>query len=150
MRLVAVLGILLSVATLAHAGAWGAGSFENDDALDWVAKCIKSMTTSPVASAFDAVLRGKYVEAPDGSAAVVAAEVVAGALGRPSTKMPAELRTWIQRQPREELSRLAPVARRALARVLDPTVSELHQLWTETSPDRWRAEVADLQSRLGR
>src|SRR2546430_16610875 len=65
----------------AYAGAWGDGNFENDDALDWVADCVKSATPVPVSAAIDGAVRSKYIEAPEGSAAVAAAEVVAAALG---------------------------------------------------------------------
>jgi len=132
----------------AYAGAWGDGSFENDDALDWVADCVKSATPVPVSAAIDAAVRSKYIEAPEGSAAVAAAEVVAAALGKPSSKLPSELRAWVQRQSTEQLAQLAPAARTALARILDSKVSELRQLWSEGKPNTWSQNIVELQSRL--
>jgi hypothetical protein len=137
-------------AAAAQAGTWGDGSFENDDALDWVVDCTKANSIAPVRTALDAALRAKYLDASEGSAAVAAAEVVAAALGRPSPKLPSELNAWIQRQPTDQLARLAPLAQRALFRVKDPKVSELRQLWSEGKPNEWLAVIANLESRLAR
>src|SRR2546428_14168707 len=154
MRTLATAGTLLLFMTLtvklAQGGAWGAGSFENDDALDWVALCVKSTTDSPVTAALDTAVRVAYIQAPDGSAAVAAAEVVAAALGRPNPQLPAALRTWIQSRSRERLVQLAPDARRALTRITDSAVSELQQLWSESNSPQWRTAIADLVSRLGK
>jgi hypothetical protein len=133
-----------------HAGAWGTGSFDNDDALDWADDCAKAISLAPLVAAFDAAIRNKYIEAPDGSNAVAAAEVVAAALGKPNPKLPAKLQAWIQRQPIEDLKRLTPQAQTALTRVFDPKASELRQLWSEGKPNKWPEAIAELQSRLGR
>ena len=138
------------VAAAANAGAWGEGSFENDDALDWVAECIRAKGVAPVAHAFQAVLQTSYVEAPQGSVAVAAAEVVAAALGKPSQTLPPELQAWVRRQQPGQLVQLAPTARKTLARVQDQKISELAQLWTEGKPNRWSAVIAELVVRLGR
>lgn len=150
MKVVAGLLVSLLLASLAHAGAWGEGSFENDDALDWVAECTRASSVTPVAAALDAALSGKTLEAPEGSVAIAAAEVVAAALGRPSAKLPPELGGWVRRQPSEQLARLAPVAKKALARIRDAKVSELRQLWAEGKPNKWLDVVAELESRLGK
>jgi hypothetical protein len=140
----------LVFAGFVHAGAWGTGSFDNDDALDWADECTRSTSVASLVTAFDAAVRNKYVEAPDGSRAVAAAEVVAAALGKPNPKLPSGLRAWVQRQPSANLASLAPQARAALARVLDPKASELRQLWSEGKPNKWPEVVAELQSRLGK
>jgi hypothetical protein len=150
MKVIVALLASLVFAAYAYAGAWGEGSFENDDALDWVAECARSSSVAPVRAALSAALRGEYLEAPDGSVAVAAAEVVAAALGKPSANFPTELRAWIQRQSSEQLASLAPVARKAVARVRDPRVSELHQLWSEGKPNKWSDVIAELESRLER
>lgn len=140
----------LVLVTIAHAGAWGEGSFENDDALDWVAKCTRSNSVATIQAALNAALRGKTLEAAEGSAAVAATEVVAAALGKPSPKLPPKLREWIQRQPPEQIARLAPLARKALVRVRDPKLSELGQLWAEGEPNKWLDVIGELESRLGK
>jgi hypothetical protein len=150
MRTLAVLLLSLFVAASARAGAWGEGSFENDDALDWAAECSHSNGTDPVAQALRTALDAKYIEASSASAAVAAAEVVAAALGKPSTKLPADLQSWVRRQPAGSLSQLAPLARKVLARVQDPKTSELRQLWSEGKENGWARVIADLAARLGK
>lgn len=142
--------LLLYVAATAHAGAWGEGSFDNDDALDWVAQCTASKNVAPVSLALTAALDGEYIEAPTTSAAVAAAETVAAALGKPSSKLPVDLQSWVTRQPAGSLAKFAPLARKALARIQDPKISELVQLWSEGKPSGWRAAITDLQARLGK
>jgi hypothetical protein len=146
--------VLLTFATLlvsatAQAGTWGIGSFENDDAADWVVECTQSKSMAPVAQALAAVLQADFVEAPDAAMAIAAAETVAAALGKPSKQLPDELRAWIDRQPRAKLAELAPNAKKALARILDPEGSELPQLWSESDNKKWTATVAELMARLG-
>ena len=139
----------LLVSSVAQAGVWNVGSFENDDALDWVSECTQSSSITPVTRAFETVLQAEYIEAPDGAIAIAAAEAVAAAVGKPSESLPAELRVWIERQPREKLAQLAPTARKALTRILDPKVSELQQLWSEGDNRKWTAAVTELAARLG-
>jgi hypothetical protein len=145
---IVIAAVLGATSSSAQAGAWGEGSFENDDALDWVGTCVRSISTSPVREALERALRGGYLEAPEGSSAVAAAEVVAAAKGRPNPKLPAELATWLKRRGPQPLSQLAPLAMRALTRIRDPKTSELRQLWDEGKPAKWLAAVAELESRL--
>jgi hypothetical protein len=142
--------LCLLLLSTAQAGAWGEGSFENDDALDWVARCTQSSGIALLSLTLNAIVEAEYIEAPDGSAAVAAVEVVAAALGKPSTKLPAELRAWIQRQSADKISQLAPLAKKALGRIQDPKVSELKQLWSEGKPNKWNAAIAELSARLGK
>src|SRR5258708_25586982 len=100
--------------------------------------------------ALESALTGKMLAAPEGSIAVAAVEVVAAALGRPGPGLPPELKAWIERRPPGELAGLAPAARKALARVRDSSVSELHQLWSQGKPNGWTLAVAYLEARLGR
>lgn len=148
MRLLLVTGLSFLLPLLAHAGAWGSSSFENDDALDWVGNCADGRAGASVSAAFAAVLTGDYVQAPDGSAAVAAAEVVAAAVGKPPSDPPTELAACAQRLPTEDIRKLAAIARQALSRILDPKRSELSQLWAEAMSETWRREMADLEARL--
>ena len=62
-------------------GAWGCGSFENDDAVDWVYE-FESSGVAAVASALEhvsSIAEDEYLEAPEASAAIAAAEIVAAA-----------------------------------------------------------------------
>jgi hypothetical protein len=146
-----VLALLAFLALpVAHAGAWGAGSFENDEALDWVAECAHTDGIAMVTRTLDQALNAKYIETTEGTAAIVAAEVVAAALGKPSAALPRDLRDWMHRQSLDKLTQLAPNAKKALARIHDSKLSELAQLWKESKlNDKWRAAIAELSSRLG-
>lgn len=143
-------GLSFLLPLLAHAGAWGTGSFENDDALDWVGDCADGKAGASVSAAFAAVLSGDYIQAPDGSAAVAAAEVVAAAMGRPPSDPPTGFAACTKRLPTEDMWKLAAIARQALSRILDPKISELGQLWAEANSEAWRREIADLEARVAR
>src|SRR5262245_15156924 len=128
-------------------GAWGHGSFANDDALDWVASLLRN-GSSAIVRALNAVPESDddYLEAPSASVAVAAAEVVAAQAGSPSAKLPAEVSAWVasQSQPAPELVALA---QRAVERVLRR--SELRDLWADSKKsEAWQAEVAGLLTRL--
>lgn len=70
-------------------GAWGSGSFDNDDALDWVNDLEGSKGTAVIEFALQAVLdESDYLEAPECSAALCAAEVVAALKGAPGQGLP--------------------------------------------------------------
>ena len=150
MRRLLVTGLCVLLPLLAHAGAWGSGSFENDDALDWIGDCADGRADASVSAAFAAVLSGDYIQAPEGSAAVAAAEVLASAVGKPPSDPPTELAACVKRLRAENVRTLAATARQALARVLDPKISELSQLWAEAESEAWRRKIADLQARLAR
>lgn len=81
-------------------GAWGVGSFENDDAGDFLGDVTDSGDLSLIREALDNVLTStEYVEAPDACMAIVAAEVVAAALGRPTlaAQQEEDLTRWLSR-----------------------------------------------------
>jgi hypothetical protein len=135
--------------TGAHAGAWGDGSFENDDAMDWVAECVRATSPGLVKAAFDRALNADVVEAPDASAAIAAAEVVAASLGKPSPVFPENLKAWLAGQPRAQIAAQAALAERALTKIEDAQHSELRQLWSEGKLNQWLSKVQALQSRIG-
>ena len=61
-------------------GAWGRGSFDNDDAADWALELEAADNLLPLADAFD--LPTGYLEAPDGCIALAAAEVLLALAGK--------------------------------------------------------------------
>ena len=135
----------------ALAGAWDMGPFDNDDALDWVYELEASNDLSAVKAALSAAAnQGAYIEAPTGSAAVAAAEVVAALLGRASPQLPPEVTSWVDGRTLAKDDALVELARTAIARVQDSTNSELAELWSE-SPEllsEWRSSLSDLDGRL--
>ena len=143
------LALSFALSSPALAGAWGTGSFENDDALDWAAQCTQSSGPPAVAAALKAALSADFIEAPDGAMAIAAAEVVAAARGKPGAKLPDTLRAWLQRQPQSQIARLAPLAQQALARVNGSAdQSELKQLWSGKDAQTWNKLMANLAARL--
>jgi hypothetical protein len=136
-------------------GAWGAGHFENDDAMDWTYELERSSSTAILDSAFNPLLPKKrffggqkeprYIEAPDATIALAAAEVVAALAGR-SGRLPDNVRTWVSGR-NGATQDLKAKAREAVGRILDD--SELKQLWEESDDfDQWQRNVEDTLSRL--
>lgn len=138
-------------------GAWGYGSFENDDALDWVYTLQESQGFSLIIQASDAILSssGDYLDASDCANALAAAETVAALAGRPAKALPEEVIHWVEEQKaglfqtRQLVDeQLISKAKRAVHAVLSD--SELKELWEETDGfEDWEAVVADLLERLG-
>lgn len=138
-------------------GAWGWGSFENDEALDWVFDLEQSRDLSVIAATLDTILDNEdgYLDATDCSMALAAAETLAALAGRPEPELPEEVASWVKDR-QQESSQEGPLvdeslvdrARRATEAVLFD--SELKELWEETDEfERWEATVADLLGRLG-
>ena len=132
-------------------GAWGIGSFENDDAGDFLADATESGDISLLLEVLDNVLTStEYVEAPDATQAIVAAEIIAAALGRPTlaAQREEELSHWLARIRPTIDGELAAQAREALSRILAPN-SELRELWEETDDfSEWQASVVELMQQL--
>ncbi len=132
-------------------GAWGTGSFDNDDAGDFLAEVTDSGDLALVREVLDNVLTStEYVEAPDACQAIVAAEIVAAALGRPTlaAQRRDDLARWLASiRPKIEADLVAQ-AREALSRILAEN-SELRELWEETDDfAEWRALVSELGQQL--
>lgn len=129
-------------------GAWGTGSFENDDALDWIFELENAKGFQFLADTFEIVLDQKegLPEAPDCTVAICAAEVTAGLLGNPSDDLPEEVMEWMEGQP-DPSSALLRLATNALNVIMKR--SELKELWKETDDyDEWRELVLDVRDRL--
>ena len=128
-------------------GAWGSGSFENDDALDWFAE-LEAEGLRAAGHALSAVeqLAPEYLEASTCSAGLAAAEVVAALRGRPASDLPDDVRAWLAGVS-DDPEALLPTARRAVE--LIAADSELKDLWVESADYRaWQSAVEDLQARL--
>ena len=148
MKQFALLLVTLLACKICLAGAWGVGSFDNDDAMDWSQLCIESKGHAVIASTLQTAMKSGAIEAPEGAMAVAAAEVVAASKGRPNNALPKELADWLSRQPKQEIAKLVPEARKALMRVKDSQDSEVRQLWTESTHKQWVDAIAELVARL--
>jgi Domain of unknown function (DUF4259) len=130
-------------------GAWGYSAFENDDALDWVTELERSDSTAILVEAFDVILEleGDYVELPEASIAIAAAEVLAGLMGQADPSLPEVVRAWIERQKQEEVdAAVVEKARRAINVVLAD--SELQGVWEDAGNLDWKVCVEGLMRRL--
>lgn len=131
-------------------GTWGPDSFENDDAADWFAQFCDDPGEQMISDALAKVTEtsaNDYLEAPECSVAIAAAEVIAALKGFPSPKLPDEARECLSGLEIKSDSDLVSSALKALRRVT--TDSELKELWDEAeNPDEWYAAVGNLEERL--
>jgi hypothetical protein len=149
--LLATLLIATMLFATARAGSWGTGSFDNDDAADFVVDVVAQGSTQPLRAALLQAASGKgYLEAPDAAAALAAAEMVAAARGKPTSaaKGNSDVTGWVGRTHPTVDPALVADALRAVDRILGED-SELRELWSESEQyDAWRAGVAELRAHL--
>lgn len=126
-------------------GAWAATAFENDDASDWVNE-LKGEGVDFVRGGLT-VTEGDYLEGPEGSVVVAAAEVVAAAGGSPTPRLPESVATWVQAHGAGMDDNDVVLALAALARVAGEN-SELAELWAEGDDLGWSQSIEDLRHRL--
>jgi hypothetical protein len=131
-------------------GAWGADSFENDDASDWLADFCEGPDTESTAAALSTVSEmaaADYLEAPDCCVAIAAAEVVASQKGAPNANLNDEAKTCLRSLEGKANHGLVSLALKALERI--KTNSELKELWDESeNPAEWYQAVGNLESKL--
>lgn len=126
-------------------GAWGLQSFDNDDALDWLAELTESTDLSVLTAALE--FEENYIESPEACNALAASEVVLALLGKPRCELPQEAQEWVESNPLDAKPLIAS-AKQALTLVLGEN-SELKELWQESDQFvAWQQDVQDLLSRL--
>ena len=130
---------------------WGTGSFENEDAQGFLGR-LHSLGIEDLKPILARAADQDYLEAPESSIAVAAAEVVAalGSAFKDETASSATLRQvvdWISKSESGAPPDLVDLARRAVDRVR--TNSELKDLWLEAEGlNEWSAALRDLTKRL--
>jgi len=129
-------------------GGWGTGSFENDDAMDWLSR-LAAIGPADLAKIFtQAADDPAYLEAPAASIVVAAGEVLAALNGSPASAPPPAIDEWVKKYRRISTPELNALAVRALERVRRD--SELKDLWMEADGlNDWTGVIRDLQTRLG-
>ena len=128
-------------------GAWGTGSFENDDAADWLASLGTLAPEDLMKILAQASDDPGYLEAPVAYLVVVAGEVVAALSGTPAQGAPSAIVDWARKHPQAFTPELKAVAIRALDRVRRN--SELKDLWLEADGlNDWIGAIRELQVRL--
>lgn len=126
-------------------GTFGAGGFDNDDALDWVWKLDHAPDTRLLSEALVRVTEGDGCQ--DDIAcrtAIAAAEVVAALRGKPTLDLPAEVSAYVKRVGAPPSEALVAQALQAVDRVR--TTSGLRDLWGDSA--RWLDSVTKLKVRL--
>lgn len=129
-------------------GGWGTGSFENEDAQDFLGE-LDSLAIDELKQklAYAADHEG-YLEAPECGVAVAAAEVVATGKGAPPVTVPQQITEWVSKIEGTPSREMSDLARRAVERVR--TNSELKDLWQEAEGlNDWSAGLRNLEERLG-
>lgn len=131
-------------------GAFGAKSFENDDAMDWLDDFERdgaSAVARALATVDDAGPED-YVDALDAGPALAAAEIVAAAQSGDISRLPDEAHAAFATHRAEiDVAELAPLAATATERVL--TNSELRELWEDSDDfDEWKADIVELQEQF--
>jgi hypothetical protein len=113
-------------------GAWGAGNFENDEALDWVWILEESTGLGVVEAAIaDVLVSSEYLDAGVGCIGLAAAEVIAALRGRPAGDLPEEVSTWVRAQAVAPGDVLVRDCLAAVARIRSDDESELREMWEE-------------------
>ena len=127
-------------------GAFSIDNFDNDDAADWLADLAEPTATLQLAAALKLDDSG-YLEAPQCSVALAAAEIVAALGGHPSSSLPDKAAAIVDRLGVAARPALTHAAIRAVKLVAQG--SELQELWDETEDAAaWHQLLRDLQSRL--
>ena len=138
-------------------GAWGAGNFENDMALDFVYMLQNTDDLKLIENVADRILNTdltddhNYLDADDATEIIVAGEVIALLEGKPASKLPEDLTDW---QQKHTLT-VAPELRQRVLQALKLAFadSELRELWEEGGVEsedflEWEANVNELIIRL--
>jgi hypothetical protein len=126
---------------------WGTGSFENEDAQKFLAQ-LNTLSVDDVSHILAEAGEQDYVQAPESSVAVAAAEIVASAKGAPPQALPPQIVEWMGKIEGAPSAKMVEVARTAVNKVR--LSSELKDLWLEAEGlNEWSAALRDLEKRLG-
>jgi hypothetical protein len=128
-------------------GAWGIGSFENDNAADWIDDFAEDPELDYVLDALTLVTENDdSIDGDAAEAAIAAAEIVAALKKQPHPELKEAVGKWVAQQPPADESLIA-LALRAIDRI--KTNSELQLLWEETEKSgAWQLELDRISDRL--
>jgi len=125
---------------------WGTGSFENEHAQNWLAQ-LSQLTMDDLTEMLRRANESEYLAAPEASAVVAAAELIAAAGGAPGIILPREISDWIARVEGSPSTNFRGIAGQAVDKVRRN--SELRDLWLQADGlNEWSAALRDLESRL--
>ena len=127
-------------------GAWGYKPFDNDDACDWLGDLQEGDDLTLLVETF-AAADTDYLEAPEASCILAAAEVLLALLGR-GRELPEDAQEWVVSHTELNAALLKPAALTALEMLLGENC-ELDELWSESDEHAlWRADVQEMMDRL--
>ena len=133
-------------------GTWGAGTVDNDTAVDWMYGLGEVPDLSLIQGTLDRALAGgdDYLDAADAEEGIAAAEAVARLLGnfglRNDYTRPMD--DWVSWMPERPSPELLTKARRLVTRVQQKP-SELLDAWAKSGAiEAWSRSLADLMIRL--
>ncbi len=134
-------------------GTWGAGTLDNDTAVDWIYGLGEVSDLSLIEGTLNRALAvgGEYLEAPDAEEALAAAEAVARMLGNFGVRndYTRPMDDWVTYMNRRPASELVNKAQQIVARIQQPP-SELLDLWSNSDKsEMWSQSLGDLAKRLG-
>jgi hypothetical protein len=134
-------------------GTWGAGTLDNDTAVDWMYGLGEVFDLSLIEGTLDRALAagGEYLEAPDAEEALAAAEAVARMLGNFGVRndYTQTMDDWVTYMNRLPPPDLVTKAQRIVARIQQQP-SELLERWSKSDKSEvWSRSLADLAMRLG-
>ena len=132
-------------------GAWGAGTFDNDDAADWAYELLDSADLAPARAALAAPMDSDgWLEIPEAARAVAAAAAVAASFDGDVRGLPDDVVEWLEDHPDAGTLADARLAIDAHERVASVD-SELREVWLEApNGPAWVEEIARLAYRLTR
>jgi hypothetical protein len=134
-------------------GAWGAGNFENDTALDWILALEESEGLDLVGQAIAEVLKSDdALDADVACMGLAAAEVIAALKDQPLDGLPEEVSRWVDAQGTTPGDELVNHCLAAIEKIRNDDGSELRELWEEDDdpPVEWYDVLDDLVARLQR
>lgn len=132
-------------------GAWGTGTFDNDDAADWADELRGSADLAPAREALAATMDSDgWLEIPEGARAVAAATAVAASFDGDVRGLPDGVVEWLEYHPDAGTLADARLAIDALERIASVD-SELREVWLQApNGPAWVEEIARLAYRLAR
>ena len=130
-------------------GAWGTGVFQDDDFVDWIYELEQAEDAAFLMETLEVVTKrgDEYLEAPECSRALAAAETVAALKNVANPVLPDEVKKWVNVPSHQDGSDLVPLALKAIERIR--TNSELQVLWDDSDhAAEWYNVLRDLEARL--
>jgi hypothetical protein len=125
---------------------WGTGSFENEEAQNFLSR-LNSVGAGDLKQMLVDASDRDYLDVAESSVTVAVAEIVATARGNPPQAVPSQIAEWVGKIEGAPSSEMSELARRAVYKVR--TNSELKDLWLEAEGlNEWSAAVRDLEGRL--